>query len=85
MAAVSLFANLRTVAGTKKVAIPGTNIGEVIVELVKQYPALGVNLLEDGKVRPHIIITINGHPTTDLNTPAADQDEIAIFPPITGG
>jgi sulfur-carrier protein len=85
MAEVSLFANLRLVAGIKKASIKGNTISEIIDALIAQYPALDSHLLQDGKLRPHIIITINGHPTTELQTPVADQDEIAIFPPITGG
>ena len=57
----------------------------MLVELVNQYPALAVHLLEDGKIRPHIILTINGQPTLDLDAVLNEQDQIAIFPPIAGG
>jgi sulfur-carrier protein len=85
MPIIKLFANLRKVAGTKEVSVTGASVGGVVSELVKRYPALAANLLVDGQIRPHVIITINGHPTEDVHAPVTEQDQIAIFPPITGG
>jgi molybdopterin synthase sulfur carrier subunit len=85
MATVKLFASLRKDAGIKETLIPGTSIMPVISELVRQYPALADKLLENGQVRPHVVVTINGHPTTDMDAPITEQDLIAIFPPIAGG
>jgi molybdopterin synthase sulfur carrier subunit len=85
MATVKLFASLRKDAGIKETLIPGTSIMPVISELVRQYPVLADKLLENGQVRPHVVVTINGHPTTDMDAPITEQDLIAIFPPIAGG
>jgi molybdopterin synthase sulfur carrier subunit len=85
MAIVKLFANLRKVAGTREVDIAGANLAAVVSELVKQNPALSGHLLENGQLRPHVIITINGHPTLDMQAALSEQDQIAIFPPIAGG
>jgi molybdopterin converting factor small subunit len=52
---------------------------------VKQVPALDGVILENGQVRPHFVITINGLNATELNVPVTEQDLIAIFPPIAGG
>jgi len=82
---IKLFANLRNVAGAKEVSIMGTSVGAVVSELTKWNPALAGHLLENGQIRPHVIITINGHPTSDMEAPVTEQDQIAIFPPITGG
>ena len=82
---VKLFANLRKIAGTKELSVIGANTGAVVSELVKQYPQLAGHLLEDGHIRPHVIITINGHPTNDMDIALTEQDQIAIFPPIAGG
>ena len=84
MPTVKLFANLRKAAGTKEVSITGTRVSAVVSELVKQHPALAKNLLQDEKIRPHVIITINGHPTDDGNAPVTKQDVVSIFPPIGG-
>ena len=85
MPIVKLFASLRKDAGIKETSIPGTSVEPVISELVRQYPVLAEKLLENGKIRPHVVITINGHPTADMDTPITEQDLIAIFPPIAGG
>lgn len=85
MPTVKLFASLRKDAGIKEAAIPGTSVMPVISELVRQYPVLAEKLLENGQVRPHVVITLNGHPTTDMDAPVTEQDLIAIFPPIAGG
>ncbi len=85
MPTVKLFASLRKDAGTKETLIPGTRVGSVITELTQQYPALADKLLDAGQVRPHVVITINGHPTTDMDAPLTEQDLVAIFPPIAGG
>ncbi len=77
--------NLRKVAGTKEVAITGASVGAVVTELVKRYPALAANLLLDGQIRPHVIITVNGHSTDDVDAPVTEFDVVSIFPPLAGG
>jgi MoaD family protein len=85
MPIVKLFANLRKVAGTKEVTVTGASVSSLVNELVKQNPALAGYLLENGQIRSHVILTINGHPTADMDALVTEQDQIAIFPPITGG
>jgi len=85
MAIVKLFANLRKVAGIRKIDISGASLTAVVSELVKQNPALSGYLLENGQLRPYVIVTINGHPTLDMQAALSEQDQIAIFPPIAGG
>jgi MoaD family protein len=85
MALVRLFANLRKLAGTKEATLTGTTIGLVMNELVSQYPALDGVLLENGSLRPHVLVTLNGHTTQDLSLSVTEQDVVAIFPPIAGG
>jgi molybdopterin converting factor small subunit len=57
----------------------------VLQTLVEQFPALEKILLDNGQIRPHVIITVNGQTTVDLDAPVLEQDQIAIFPPIAGG
>ena len=85
MPRVKLFANLRKVAGAKEIVAEGASIGEVLSGLLQQHPALEAHLVKNGQIRPHVLITINGQVTLDLNAPVLEQDEIAIFPPIAGG
>ncbi|HEY3311008.1 MAG TPA: ubiquitin-like small modifier protein 1 [Anaerolineales bacterium] len=85
MPTVKLFANLRKIAGIKETSVAGTSAGAVLAQLVREYPALAGHLLEDGRLRPHVILTINGNPSVELGTAVTEQDQIGIFPPITGG
>ena len=85
MPTVKLFANLRKLAGTKELSVPGETVGAVLSELVNQNPALNGVLLERGELRPHILLTVNGHSTTELGRQVMEPDVLAIFPPIAGG
>lgn len=85
MPTVKLYANLRKLAGTKELSITGETVGAVVSELARRHPPVGEVVLENDKLRQHIIVTVNGQHITDLGTPVAEQDSIAIFPPIAGG
>jgi len=85
MPIVKLFANLRKLAGTKELSVPGSTLGAVLSELIEQHPALDGVILENEQIRPHVVITVNGHNANDLNLTVTQQDVIAIFPPIAGG
>ena len=85
MPVVKLFANLRKLAGTKELSITGVTVSALVKELVRQSPSVGEILLRNGEIGPHIVITLNGHNITDLETPVTEQDVVAIFPPIAGG
>jgi molybdopterin converting factor small subunit len=63
MPLVKLYSNLRNLAETEEVSIAGTSVGEVLSGLVKRNLALTSYLFENEQVRPHIIVTINGHTT----------------------
>ena len=85
MPRVKLYANLRKLAGTKDVPITEATIGAVLNELARWNPPLADVILENGGLRPHIVITLNGHNVVDLNVQVNEQDLVAIFPPIAGG
>ena len=85
MPLIKLYANLRKLAGTKELSITGGTIRVVVSELVNRHPSIGDVILEDSKLRQHIVVTLNGHNIIDLETPVTEQDVVAIFPPIAGG
>ena len=85
MPTVRLYANLRKIAGTKELSVPGENLSAVLNELVKRCPTLDGVILGEGQIRPYFIITINGINATDLNINLTEDDLVAIFPPIAGG
>jgi MoaD family protein len=88
MPEVKLFASLRRSAGTKALNVPGKTLGQVLLNLAQQAPALAPILMENEALYPRVIATINGQTQdlrTGLNIPVQEQDSIAIFPPISGG
>ena len=85
MPTVKLYANLRKLAGTKELSIPGATVGAVLNELVKQNPSLQGVILENEELRPHVVVTLNGHNKIEFNMQVQEQDVIAVFPPIAGG
>jgi MoaD family protein len=88
MPVVKLFAGLRTAAGIKQTDLSANSVRMLLNELVHAYPSLEERLWDGKTIRPHVVITINGHPLDpDLgpDIPVHAEDEIAIFPPIAGG
>ena len=85
MPVIKLYASLRKLAGTRELFLPGETIAAVLRELENQTPSLNGVLLEAGALRPHVLLTLNGHTTTEIDTQVTEQDVLAIFPPIAGG
>lgn len=85
MLTIKLFANLRRIAGQKELSIPGQTLKATLNDLVQQHPELDGVILENGKIHPHIIMTLNGQNIPDSNVAVIEADIIAIFPPIAGG
>jgi len=78
--AVKLFARLREIAGAGKLEreLPdGATVGELVSALCAEFPRLA-------DLTPRTIISVNrefGTPDSQLH----DGDEVAIFPPVSGG
>jgi MoaD family protein len=85
MAIVKLYANLRKLAETKELSVIGGTVGAVVSELVRLKPPVGGIVLENGRLAPHVVVTLNGLNVTDFKTPVVEQDIVAIFPPMAGG
>jgi molybdopterin synthase sulfur carrier subunit len=88
MATVKLFGNLRSHVDGKQLQIPGVDVRAVLMGICEGQPSLCDLLLEEGEIRPHFKITLNGHDIQlahGLNTAVGEDDQIAIFPPIAGG
>ncbi|MHC1576287.1 MAG: ubiquitin-like small modifier protein 1 [Methanosarcinaceae archaeon] len=88
---VKLFANLRETAGATEVIVSGDHISEILEDLVTEYPALKELIFEDSdhtELRGYINVLINGDNVQHLQgleTSVNAGDEIAIFPPVSGG
>ena len=86
-----LFADLAEVAGGKEIEVgaePGETVGEALAELVAERPELEDRIYEAGELRDHINVLRNGtnvHSEDGLDTELEDGDELALFPPVSGG
>ena len=83
MIQVLLFARLRDELGTGVVnlEIPSpARISDVRTALCQQFPQHSA-LLAEGKA----LVAINQNLTNDEQASVSDRDEVALFPPMTGG
>ncbi|MFB6125809.1 MAG: ubiquitin-like small modifier protein 1 [Halolamina sp.] len=84
-----LFADLREAAGDDEVAVdvePDATVEDALAALLAAHPPLGERVLDDdGGVRDHINVLRNGEAVDDLATELDDGDELALFPPVSGG
>ena len=87
-----LFADLAELAEGKEVSVdaePGDSVGDALDDLLAPRPELESRVLDDdGRLRDHINVLRNG---TDvfaedgLDTSLEPGDELALFPPVSGG
>ena len=82
---VKLFANLREFTKTKELEMEGSTVRDVLVALCRKYPGLADMIFRDGNLRPYINVFLNGKNIPGLDTSLKPADEIAIFPPVSGG
>jgi molybdopterin synthase sulfur carrier subunit len=85
---VKFFAGLRSATGIKETSVSADSVRRLLDILVDTYPPLGEKLWDGAAIRPHVVITINGHPLDPMlgpDIPVQSEDEVAIFPPIAGG
>ncbi|MDI9646106.1 MAG: MoaD family protein [Archaeoglobales archaeon] len=86
MVKVKLFANFREIAGTKEVEIKAKHLSELLEELTKRFPELKEVMFEGEKLRDYVNIMVNGKfERKNLQLELRDGDEVAIFPPVSGG
>lgn len=88
-----LFADLAEVAGEREVAVDvpaGATVGDAVDALIASEPALADRVLDDdGTLRDHINVLRNGTNVRTqeegLATVLEPGDELAMFPPVSGG
>jgi molybdopterin synthase sulfur carrier subunit len=88
MATVKLFGNLHQHAKAKRLTVSGSTVRAIVEVLCTGSPPMCDVLLENGQLRPHFKIMLNGHDITliqGMETPVEEHDQIAIFPPVAGG
>lgn len=86
-----LFADLAEAAGTREPDVTvgdADTAGEALDALLDAHPALADRVLDgQGHLRDHVNLLRNGESigAEGLDTPVAPDDELALFPPVSGG
>lgn len=89
MARVSFTANLQRHLSCPDQTVPGSTVRVVLDQVFATEPRLRSYILDDqGRVRRHVAIYINGDRIADrmtLTDPVADADEVFVFQALSGG
>ncbi|ELY74732.1 ubiquitin-like small modifier protein 1 [Natrinema pallidum] len=87
-----LFADLAERAGDKHVTVDaaaGDTVGDALEALLEAAPELEGRVLEDGELRSQINVLRNGTNVLveeeGMETVLEADDELALFPPVSGG
>jgi molybdopterin converting factor small subunit len=85
MAQVMLRAPLSELCGGRTHDIAGATVQEVLARLEQAYPPIaGWVLDEQGRIREHVNVFVNGTHGEE-RTPVASDDRVHVLPAITGG
>ena len=85
---VRLFANIREIVGERELFLDSTTVSGVLDLLTSIKPDLRDVLFEDDTLRPYITVLLNGRNITEIDgvmSALSEGDEVAIFPPVSGG
>lgn len=85
---IKLFANIREFTGTKELEVDSGTVSDVLKKLDEKFPGFEKMIFDGEKIRPYMNVFLNGKNILDidgLKTELHTNDEIAIFPPVSGG
>ena len=90
MATIKIPTPLRSyIAGQTEISVQGSTVGEVMTDLVTQYPSLRPHLFNGRhELRPFVNLFLNNENVKDLgglDTPLSDGDRLLLIPSIAGG
>ena len=74
--------------GKAEVEVTGGTVKAALDDLLRQFPALGPKLFDNGKLRPYINVFVNDEDIRyldDLQTAVPDGQVVAVIPAVAGG
>lgn len=85
-----LFADVAERAGTRRVTVDlpaDATVDDALEALFDAHPELRDRVMTDGQVADHLTILKNGDPVDadPRSTHVDSTDELALFPPVSGG
>jgi hypothetical protein len=89
MPTVSFTRALERFMAAPSAEVEGATVGDALAAVFTSRPGLRGYVLDDqGAVRRHVAVYVNGQPMTDrvsLTDPVGPRDEIFVFQALTGG
>ena len=85
---VKFFANFREITKTKEMELEGKTVRDILKTLCTKFPGMENMIFKGEEVRPYINIFLNGRNILEsggIETRLVQDDEMAIFPPVSGG
>jgi len=77
---------LLSYTGKRDVRAEGATLGEVLVDLDRQFPGLRFRVVdEQDALRPHVRFFLNEEQVFALSTPVSAKDELVIVQALSGG
>ena len=77
---------LLSYTGKREVEAEGRSVDELLTDLDRQYKGLRFRMVdEQGALRPHVRLFVNGESVRDLKTGLSAADEVQIVQALSGG
>lgn len=78
--------SLRSYTRASRVDADGATLGEVLADLDHRFPGLRFRMVdEQGRLRPHMRVFVNGQAVGDLARPLQPGDDVSIVQALSGG
>jgi len=78
--------SLRSYTQHSEAEASGSTLSAVLADLDRAYPGIRFRMVdEQGRVRRHIRIFVNGDQVRDLSQPLSATDEVVIVQALSGG
>ncbi len=73
-------------AGAGEVRASGTTIAALLEDLERQFPGIRFRMVdEQGALRQHMVVWLNGERCRDLTTVVLSTDEVVLMQALSGG
>jgi len=85
---VKFFANIREFTRSKELEMNCSTVNEILQELCTKFPGFEELIFDGEKIKPYVNVFLNGRNVKEsggLKTMLHANDEIVLFPPVSGG
>ena len=83
---VSIPSPLRSYTEADEVEAEGSTVAELLADLERRHPGIRFRMIdEQGAIRPHLRIFVNGERVPDTGTELSPGDRLQILQALSGG